>query len=64
MPIDGADRWNTRNKSDPRSSSDLPNGLLCEYHQLLPEQGLALNLAMGQGKMPGLSSCMVSMWLE
>ena len=54
MPAEDADRWNARYQTDPRNSSDLPRTLLSEHIDLLPTQGLALDIAMGLGGNSGI----------
>jgi tellurite methyltransferase len=49
MPIDDAYRWNLRYQADPRNSFELPRTLLLEHADLLPFDGLALDIAMGLG---------------
>ena len=49
MPIEDANRWNSRYQADPRNSFELPRALLLEYADLLPFDGLALDIAMGLG---------------
>jgi hypothetical protein len=49
MPTKDGKRWNLRYQSDPRNSSDLPRSLLLDHTNLLPFQGLALDIAMGLG---------------
>jgi len=49
MPTEDANRWNLRYQADPRNSFELPRKLLLEYADLLPSEGLALDIAMGLG---------------
>jgi tellurite methyltransferase len=49
MPIEDANRWNSRYQADPRNSFELPRAMLLEYADLLPFDGLALDIAMGLG---------------
>jgi hypothetical protein len=49
MPAEDANRWNLRYQADPRNSFELPRALLVEHNDLLPSQGLALDIAMGLG---------------
>jgi len=49
MPIEDANRWNSRYQTDPRNSSNHPRTLLQEHAGLLPSHGLALDIAMGLG---------------
>jgi len=49
MPTEDANRWNLRYQADPRNSFELPRTLLLEHADLLPFDGLALDIAMGLG---------------
>jgi len=49
MPTEDANRWNLRYQADPRNSFELPRTLLLEHANLLPLNGLALDIAMGLG---------------
>jgi tellurite methyltransferase len=44
-----ADRWNHRYKTDWRNSFEIPRKLLTDHADLLPKNGLALDVAMGLG---------------
>jgi len=44
-----ADRWNQRYKNDWRNSFEIPRKLLTDHANLLPNNGLALDIAMGLG---------------
>lgn len=49
MPTEDANRWNLRYQTDPRNSFEQPRTLLLEHADLLPSDGLALDIAMGLG---------------
>ncbi len=49
MPTEDANRWNLRYHAEPRNSFELPRTLLLEHVNLLPSDGLALDIAMGLG---------------
>lgn len=49
MPDDAAARWNLRYLEEPKISFEQPRSLLLEHANLLPNDGLALDLAMGLG---------------
>jgi hypothetical protein len=49
MPIEDGIRWNLRYEDEPRDSFELPRSLLLDHANLIPSQGLALDLAMGLG---------------
>jgi tellurite methyltransferase len=49
MPTEDANRWNLRYLADPRNSFEQPRTLLLEHADLLPFNGLALDIAMGLG---------------
>jgi len=49
MPVEDANRWNLRYQADPRNSFELPRTLLLKHANLLPFDGLALDIAMGLG---------------
>jgi SAM-dependent methyltransferase len=49
MPIEDAHRWNSRYSSDLRESFEHPRPFLVENSNLLPQNGLALDIAMGLG---------------
>lgn len=50
MPSEDANRWNLRYQANPRNSFELPRTLLLEHADLLPFNGLALDIAMGFGR--------------
>jgi tellurite methyltransferase len=47
--MDDAERWNRRYTNDWRNSFELPRKLLTDHVDLLPANGLALDIAMGLG---------------
>jgi tellurite methyltransferase len=47
--MDDAERWNHRYKNDWRNSFELPRKLLTDHADVLPKNGLALDIAMGLG---------------
>jgi 2-polyprenyl-3-methyl-5-hydroxy-6-metoxy-1,4-benzoquinol methylase len=49
MPTEDASRWNKRYQEENRNSFERPRRLLIDYANLLPKQGLALDIAMGLG---------------
>jgi tellurite methyltransferase len=49
MSIEDAFRWNTRYQQSWYNGIQSPRRLLLEHAHLLPEQGLALDVAMGTG---------------
>ncbi|MFZ2095610.1 MAG: methyltransferase domain-containing protein [Anaerolineales bacterium] len=49
MATEDAEGWNRRYQSDWRNSFELPRRLLIDHVDLLPAQGLALDIAMGLG---------------
>ncbi len=50
MTIEDAARWNQRYDNQPRGWFSNPRSFLVEHLNLLPKQGLALDLAMGVGQ--------------
>lgn len=50
MTIEDAARWNQRYDSQPRGWFSNPRSFLVEHLHLLPQRGLALDLAMGVGQ--------------
>jgi tellurite methyltransferase len=48
-PTQDANRWNERYQADRRYSFEKPRPFLIEQASLLPQSGLALDLAMGLG---------------
>jgi tellurite methyltransferase len=53
MPTPDAFRWNSRYQAGADNASDLPRSLLVDHMNLLPTQGLALDIAMGLGGSAG-----------
>ena len=49
-------RWNERYKRPDREYIDKPRQLLVNHANLLPQHGLAIELAMGQGQNNPISS--------
>jgi len=49
MPIEDANRWNSRYQTDPGNTFNHPRSLLQDHTDLLPTSGLALDIAMGLG---------------
>jgi SAM-dependent methyltransferase len=49
MPPDDAIRWNERYRNQTNSSFESPRPFLIEVAHLLPDSGLALDVAMGLG---------------
>jgi tellurite methyltransferase len=49
MPIEDADRWNSRYRDDIKIISNTPRSLLVDHSAILPTSGLALDIAMGLG---------------
>jgi hypothetical protein len=49
MPSSDADRWNLRYLDDPKASFEHPRELLISHQNIIPKNGLALDLAMGLG---------------
>jgi tellurite methyltransferase len=49
MPTEDASRWNKRYLEENHNSFERPRQLLLENANLLPKQGLALDIAMGLG---------------
>jgi len=49
MPSSDADRWNLRYLDDPKASFEQPRELLISHLNIIPKNGLALDLAMGLG---------------
>lgn len=49
MSNEAASRWNIRYQEDSKNSFESPRALLLEHADLLPKEGLALDLAMGLG---------------
>ncbi len=54
MTGEDADRWNSRYLAEDLSISHQPSRLLIDHLDLLPRQGLALDLAMGLGHNAGV----------
>jgi hypothetical protein len=53
MSTPDAIRWNSRYQAGADTASDLPRSLLVDHSNLLPTQGLALDIAMGLGGSAG-----------
>jgi tellurite methyltransferase len=49
MSMEDAERWNQRYQTDWRNSFELPRKLLSDNVDLIPDEGLALDIAMGLG---------------
>src|ERR1700690_3158071 len=49
MAIDDAVRWNERYRNNPEKWKQEPRSMLRNYKELIPRQGLAIDLAMGFG---------------
>ena len=49
MPVEDGICWNLRYLDEPRDSFELPRSLLLDFANIIPTQGLALDIAMGLG---------------
>jgi len=49
MPIEDANRWNSRYQEYSGDAIENPRDLLIEHRHILPSNGLALDIAMGLG---------------
>jgi SAM-dependent methyltransferase len=49
MPVEDANRWNSRYQDQSHDSIECPRSLLIEQMHFLPFSGLALDVAMGLG---------------
>jgi ubiquinone/menaquinone biosynthesis C-methylase UbiE len=49
MPTSDADRWNSRYQCGADTASDQPRSVLIDHANLIPNHGLALDIAMGLG---------------
>jgi len=49
MAVEDGICWNLRYLDEPRDSFELPRSLLLDYANIIPTQGLALDIAMGLG---------------
>jgi tellurite methyltransferase len=53
MPREDADRWNERYANLTANDYQTPRSFLVDHIHLLPERGVALDIAMGAGKNTG-----------
>jgi tellurite methyltransferase len=49
MPTEDAARWNSRYREDTRNLFEPPRSLLLDHSDIIPKNGLALDIAMGLG---------------